>query len=531
MAEAHREGSAPRESHRATASAMAESRKKTVTLKCGVGQKSAPQDRKAKRITTMDAATAHNIKYDLIPQECTDLPAALKRAGFPISNLMEEITSDENLSEGFDYVVSHLETKEQREKYYSKENPSKGAHDKKTLLARLKKELQEGTFRIGPENIREMVVDDGPKRRIVQAPRVYHRIGCHVIMVVVEKYVNPTLIDNTAASIKGRGMHWLFHRMTADYEAVPGMMQYYYQNDISGYYDNISQAMMKEVIRLYIADPVVLVYMDNFITLLAHGLSKGLRSSQCFANLYLSPVDHVMCCHVPKYVTAEGETRYLYERYMDDAAMWGDKKRELWRLRDIYHREVEKLGLTVKRTEAIRPITEGIDYLGFIFYGTHARIRKRTKQKAARHLAEVKSRKRRTELIGSFKGMACHGDCKHLFFKLTHKHMKKFGELGVTYKPLDGKKRFPGKVVPIRAIANTPIEIHDYQPDVTTAHGEGRYIVSFRNKADNTFAKFFTASKEMQNILDQISDIEEGFPFETTIVMEYYDGKTLPKFT
>lgn len=441
----------------------------------------------------MDAVTAHNIKYDLIPQECSNLPAALKRAGFPISSLLDEIISDENLSEGFDYVISHLETAQQREKYYSKLDPAKGQRDKRQLLARLKKELQDGTFRIRPENIREMIVDDGPKVRIVQAPRVYHRIGCHVIMVVVEKYVNPTLITNTAASIKGRGMHWLFHRIVDDYNAVPELMQDYYQNDIQGYYDNIEQEGMKSVIRLYIADLVVLGFLDNFITLMPRGLSKGLRSSQCFANLYLSPVDHVMCCHVPKYIAEDGEVRYLYQRYMDDAAMWGAEKRQLWKLRDIYHSEVAKLGLTVKNTEAIRPITEGIDYLGFVFYGTHSRLRKRTKKKAARHLSEVKSRKRRQELIGSFKGMACHADCKHLYYKLTHKYMKKFGELGIAYKPEDGKKRFPGKVVPIRSIANRPIEIHDYEADLTTAHGEGRYLVSFRNVDDGIFNKFFTA--------------------------------------
>jgi hypothetical protein len=391
----------------------------------------------------MDAVTAHNIKYDLIPQECSNLPAALKRAGFPISNILDEITSDENLSEGFDYVISHLETAQQREKYYSKLDPAKGQRDKRQLLARLKKELQDGTFRIRPENIREMIVDDGPKVRIVQAPRVYHRIGCHVIMVVVEKYVNPTLITNTAASIKGRGMHWLFHRIVDDYNAVPELMQDYYQNDIQGYYDNIEQEGMKSVIRLYIADLVVLGFLDNFITLMPRGLSKGLRSSQCFANLYLSPVDHVMCCHVPKYIAEDGEVRYLYQRYMDDAAMWGAEKRQLWKLRDIYHSEVAKLGLTVKNTEAIRPITEGIDYLGFVFYGTHSRLRKRTKKKAARHLSEVKSRKRRQELIGSFKGMACHADCKHLYYKLTHTYMKKFGELGISYKPEDGKSVSP----------------------------------------------------------------------------------------
>ena len=35
-------------------------------------------------------------------------------------------------------------------------------------------------------------------------------------------------------------------------------------------------------------------------------------------------------------------------------------------------------------------------------------------------------------------------------------------------------------------------------------------------------------SKEMQNILDQVSDIEDGFPFETTITMEMFDGKSPP---
>lgn len=479
----------------------------------------------------MDAVTAHNIKYDLIPQECIDLPAALKRAGFPIDNLLKEVISDENLSEGFDYVISHLETAQQREKYYSKTNPAKGERDKHHLLARLKKELQEGVFRINPENIREMIVDDGPKVRLVQAPRVYHRIGCHVIMVIVEKYVNPTLITNTAASIKGRGMHWLFNRIVEDFNVMSEEMQYYCQNDIKSYYDSIDQERMKAMIRLYISDPAVLCFLDNFITLLPKGLSKGLRSSQCFANLYLSQVDHVMCCYVPKYIAEDGEVRYLYERYMDDTAMWGENKRAVWRLRDIYHSEVGKLELTVKNSEAVRPITEGLDYLGYNFFGSHSKVRKRTKKKAARHLAEVKSRKRRQEVIGSFKGMACHADCKHLFYKLTHKYMKKFGELGVAYKPEDGKKRFPGKVVPIRAIANTPIEIHDYEADLTTAHGEGRYLVSFRNKADGVYAKFFTASKEMQNILDQISDMEDGFPFETVIVTEYFEGKTLPKFT
>lgn len=469
----------------------------------------------------MNAASAHNIKYELIPQACTDFHAALHRAGFPIDNLMCEILSDSNLSESFDYVIDHLDTEQQRAKY----RPIKTE-----LLAKLKKDLANGTFHISQKDIREMEVTDGPKVRVVQAPKVYYRIGCHAIMVIVEKYINPTLITNTAASIKGRGMHWLFHRIEEDYANHPEWMQYFLANDILKYYDNIDQEGMMSETRYYISDVLVLRYLDNFITLMPNGLSKGLRSNQMLANIRLSPIDHYMCAVVRNY-DLNGETRYLYQRYMDDVRMWGENKKELWRLREIYNGLVVQLGHQVKPNEAIRPISEGCDFLGFIFYGTHSRIRKRIKMKAARRLGEVKSRKRRQEIIGSFKGMACHADCKHLFHILTHHQMRKFSELGVAYQPEDGKKRFPGKVVQIRSIINKPIEVHDYEQDIKTQHGEGRYLVSFRDKQDGTWAKFFTASKEMQNILDQVSDIEEGFPFETTITMEMYDGKSLPKFT
>lgn len=102
--------------------------------------------------------------------------------------------------------------------------------------------------------------------------------------------------------------------------------------------------------------------------------------------------------------------------------------------------------------------------------------------------------------------------------------MKKFSEMGVVYTPADGKKRFPGKVVPLRTLMNKVIEVHDYESDLTTAHGEGRYLVSFRDTVTKEWGKFFTSSEEMKNILDQISDIEEGFPFETTITSEVFDG-------
>lgn len=443
---------------------------------------------------------------------------------YPLDNLIPEIVCEENMYDSFDYVIRHLEYEEQREKY----KPLRESY-----VVKLTAEIGSGIFRIYREDVRDIHVKDGPKERDVQAPKVYKRVGIHAIMVVVERYTYPSLIKNTAASIKGRGMHWMHHIVEDDIKNVPLLCKYYWQSDIEHYYDNIDHALMKAELRKYICDEVLLPMLDNFVDLLPNGLSKGLRSSQCFANLFLSPVDHVMLEHVQSYIlhTDEGEeVRYLYYRYCDDVVMFSDSKKNLWKLRDLYVSEIAKLGLRIKPNEALRPISEGLDYLGYVQFEDYSLIRKRIKKKAARKLHKVKSRKRRQEIIGSFKGMACHADCKHLYHKLTGKYMKKFSEMGVTYTPEDGKKRFPGNTVRLSSITNVPIVVVDYEKDLKTENGDDRYLVSV--KEGDTYKKFFTASKEMKQILDKISDIKDGFPFETIIREERFgENKTKYIFT
>lgn len=443
---------------------------------------------------------------------------------YPLDNLIPEIVSEANMYDSFDYVIGHLDYEEQREKY----RPLRASY-----VEKLTAEIGSGIFRIYREDVRDIHVKDGPKERDVQAPKVYKRVGIHAIMVIVEKYTYPSLIKNTAASIKGRGMHWMHHIIEDDIKNVPLITRFYWQSDIEHYYDNISHILMKQELRKYICDKVLLPMLDNFVELLDDGLSKGLRSSQCYANLFLSPVDHAMLKHVYSYVLhtdEEEEVRFLYYRYCDDVVIFSDSKKHLWKLRDLYVSEIAKLGLRIKPNEAVRPISEGLDYLGYVQFEDYSLIRKRIKQNAARKLHKVKSRKRRQEIIGSFKGMACHADCKNLYHKLTGKYMKKFSEMGVTYTPEDGKKRFPGNTVRLSSITNVPIVVLDYEKDLKTENGDDRYLVSV--KEGEVFKKFFTASKEMKQILDKISDIEDGFPFETIIRAEPFgDNKIKYIFT
>ena len=502
---------APRQQHN-----NMESRKNTITTS-GEGQCLSPQDRKA----VTDIAT-----FLELTEDCPSV-------NYPLCNLIPEIITEENITSSFNRVIRNLRQSasdsEKKDcviidgKEYTRRQ-ARYVRQKDAIKEHLKQSIGSGEFRIS--KLTSFETQDGPKKRIVQAPIVVERMGSNSIMEVVETRLAPVLIKNTAASIKGRGPHGLFHEIQVAIEANPNL-KYYYQSDYKGYYDHIVHDKMIATIEQYISDPVLLPVLRNFVKA-PHpegtiGISKGLRSSQFFGNLYLNDLDHTM-------IEKHGAVHYF--RFCDDTFILAESKRELWRLRECLHQESAKLGLTIKPSERVAPISAGMDALGYVNFGDHARVRKRTKQNAARKLAKVKSRKRRQQIIGSFKGVACHADCKYIFHLITGKRMKKFSELGVTYTPADGKKRFPGMVKRLSSIQNKVLEIHDYEVDMKTSQGENRYLVSYKDKLTGEWGKFFTASEEMKDNLDTISNMEEGFPFETVIVSEIFDGnKQKFKFT
>ena len=105
--------------------------------------------------------------------------------------------------------------------------------------------------------------------------------------------------------------------------------------------------------------------------------------------------------------------------------------------------------------------------------------------------------------------------------------MKNFKDLGVTYTPADGKKRFKGATISIRELVNLPIVVHDFETGIKTEQGEDRCLVQIEMNGE--MRKFFTNSEEMKNILQQIREVPDGFPFETTIKAEQF-GKNKTKY-
>ena len=434
----------------------------------------------------------------------------MRREGY----IVEEIIKPDNMEEAFRQVLRG------RARKRSRQGRRLLAH-KEEVLEELTAQIASGSFRVKDYHERE-IVEAGKLRRI-QILSMKDRIAVHAIMSVVDEHLRRRFIRTTSASIKGRGMHDLLSYIRRDLKDDPDGTRYCYKFDVSKFYESVEQDFVMYCVGRMFKDKKLISMLENFVRLMPEGISIGLRSSQGLGNLLLSVfLDH--------YLKDRYGVRHYY-RYCDDGVVLGKTKAELWKIRDAVHERINSIGLSIKPNERVFPVGEGIDFLGYVIYAPdHVRLRKRIKQKFARKMHEVKSRRRRRELVASFYGMAGHADCNMLFKKLTGKEMKSFKDLNVSYKPEDGKKRFPGVVVSIRELVNLPIIVKDFETGIKTEQGEDRCIVSIEQNGESK--KFFTNSEEMKNILAQVREMPDGFPFETTIRTETFGkGRTKYVFT
>ena len=428
-------------------------------------------------------------------------------------HIIEEIVEYSNMAESFDQVLRGSKRKKSRQGRYLL------AH-REEVIKELSVRIADGSFTVA--NYRERTINESGKQRRIQILTMKDRIAVHAIMSVVDAHLKKRFIRTTSASIKNRGMHDLMKYIRRDMQDDPEGTRYCYKFDIAKFYESVRQDFVSYCVRRVFKDKKLIAMLDGFIRMMPQGISIGLRSSQGLGNLLLSVyLDH--------YLKDRCGVRHFY-RYCDDGVVLAGSNAELWAVRDMVHKRMEGIGLTVKPNERIFPTVEGIDFLGYVIYPDHVMLRKRIKQKFARKMHEVKSRKRRRVLIASFYGMAKHADCIMLFNKLTGKEMRSFKDLNVAYKPEDGKKRFAGAVVSIRELVNLPIVVKDFEVGVKTSQGEDRCVVSIEQGGESK--KFFTNSEEMKNILQQVSEMPDGFPFETTIKTETFGkGRTKYIFT
>lgn len=294
--------------------------------------------------------------------------ALIRKAMKSYNHLLEEIVTDENLNDSFDQIVKAGRKSTPSGRYLIKK--------REEVIKELKSSIGNGLYRI--PSYKTFYLIEGGKEREIQSIPLKDRIALNAIMKIVEKYVIKRFVLDSAASIKGRGTHYLLKRILRDRERDPDGTRYIYKCDVKKFYQSIDQDLMIMILRRTFREKPLLDMLESFVRFLPNGLSIGLRSSQLFGNMYLDYfLDHV--------IKDEYGIKY-FKRYCDDIMVQASSYTELVAYKNIIHNCLNKAKLTIKPNEQMFDVhNRPIDFLGFkVYYDGRIRLRKHIKQRFAR---------------------------------------------------------------------------------------------------------------------------------------------------
>jgi hypothetical protein len=319
------------------------------------------------------------------------------------NNLYEKIISVENL---------HLaDRKARRGKKLSYGVLVHNRHRERNILS-LHEMLKNRTFRTSKYKVYNIFF---PKERLIyRLPYYPDRILHHAIMNEMEQIWVRQFTRDTYACIKKRGITGAMRAVKRSLYNVKGT-QYCLKTDIRKFYPSVDHAILKRIIRRKIACEHLLELLDRIIDS-APGVPIGNYLSQYFANLYLAYLDH--------WIKESLRLKY-YFRYADDMVFLHENKEHLHvvlsRVQEYLN---DNLKLELKGNYQIFPVHKrGIDFVGFVFYHTHTRLRKSIKQNLCKVVAKLNDIKNITDKqykmkISPWLGWAKASNCKNLLKKI-----------------------------------------------------------------------------------------------------------------
>lgn len=231
-----------------------------------------------------------------------------------------------------------------------------------TEVARLADELADGTYVQRP--VRRFPIYYPKQRDIVAIPfrdRVFQR---SLNDFVLYPAMSRDWIYDNASCQTGKGTDFARNRLKRfmrEHYAKHGEDGWVLTLDVAGYYPNMPHATALAPFERHLDAR----YVDIVASILENqytgdvGVNPGSQLVQIAGVSVLSPIDHM--------VKERLRVRH-YIRYMDDSILISDSREELERALDVLTDEYAKLGFALNRKKThIRPLSRGIDFLGFHF--------------------------------------------------------------------------------------------------------------------------------------------------------------------
>lgn len=340
-----------------------------------------------------------------------------------IKNVFDLIFSDENLYEAIQDAS--------RGRRYHKD-VLRVQYDCWNVIRQIQEDVRSGKYEIDRYYIFYVYE---PKKRMIMSISFYHRI----IQWAIYRVINPILvkgyIEDSYGCIPGRGALSAMKRLQSWVTIVEKKsgIWYYLKLDISKYFYRIFHEALKKILAKKIKDRRLLDVLYSIIDckhtpfglpsgkgpgevpleerLYDVGMPVGNLLSQVFANIYLDALDQ-FCKRVLRI--------RFYIRYMDDVIILSDSKVQLheWKSRISDFLE-EELSLSLNQKTCIRPISQGIEFVGYRIWPHYVTIRKSTtlqiKRAMRRKVCEYREGEATledvTNTLNCYLGMLRHCDC------------------------------------------------------------------------------------------------------------------------
>ncbi len=280
-------------------------------------------------------------------------------------------------------------------------------------LWQLSRELQDKSY----QPLRAVVfVVDKPKLREIIAADFRDRVVHHVAVERLEQIFEPKFIYDSYACRKDKGVHCAVDRLQGFIRNLSGRNKplYYLQLDIESFFINIDKNILYGLIRsktrqqdlLWLTREIIFHNpADNYIVkgdkrlwekipahksllksgIVEKGLPIGNLTSQFFANVYLNELD--------QFVKHQLKCRH-YLRYCDDFILLSDDVDELGAAKTAIREFLQtRLQLQLNpRYGQILPLSNGVDFLGYIVNRDYKLVRKRVINNLEEKLQQFKNK-------------------------------------------------------------------------------------------------------------------------------------------
>lgn len=353
-----------------------------------------------------------------------------------ISDVFDDICDYENL------YNSYLEAR--KGKRYRDDVLTYTANLESNLII-TQNELLWETYEVGP--YRPFYVTE-PKLRLVMALQFKDRVVQWAIYRCLNPVYDKLFIEDSYACRIGKGTHKAADRLQYWLRQVSRKegKWYYLKLDINKYFYRVDHAILFEILKRRITDEKLLNLLWKVINSenTKFGLPSGMNPEECTEDMWLSDVGmpignltsqlfaNIYLNELDQYAKHELKLHY-YIRYMDDVIILSNDKKLLNQVKhDIQRFLDEELHLDLNSKTAVRPITLGIDFVGFKIWPTHRKLKKQTARRIIRKVKnmceELKSGRLAKEefmrSVASYKGMLQHCNSYGLRRKLNEIYQK-----------------------------------------------------------------------------------------------------------